>query len=36
MTRILPDPKIARASVVFFGHYGDVTRFAKPGGVCRQ
>src|SRR5262249_48748542 len=28
--------RLASASVVFFGHYGDVTRLAQQRDLCRQ
>jgi hypothetical protein len=31
-----PQPQIASAYVVLFGHYGEVTRYAQERGVCRQ
>src|SRR5262249_37689660 len=36
MAVLSPDPRIASAYVVLFGHYGDVSRQARQRGVCRQ
>ena len=36
MLTLPPPPPLASASVVFFGHYGDVSALARQRGVCRQ
>ena len=36
MARVSPDPRIASAYVVLFGHYGDVTRQARQRQISRQ
>jgi hypothetical protein len=36
MAIVSPDPRIASAYVVLFGHYGDVTRHARQRQVSRQ
>jgi hypothetical protein len=36
MSIVAPEQRIASAFFVFYGHYGDVTRYARERGVCRQ
>jgi hypothetical protein len=36
MSIVAPPPRLASASVVFFGQRGDVTHHAQERGVCRQ
>ena len=36
MAMVAPQPRIASAYVVIFGHYGDVSPYAQERGVCRQ
>ncbi len=36
MGMVAPQQRIASAYFVFFGKYGDVTRYAEERGVCRQ
>jgi hypothetical protein len=36
MGMVAPQQRIASAYVVFFGNYGDVSRYAQQRGVCRQ
>jgi hypothetical protein len=36
MGMVAPQQRIASAYFVFFGNYGDVTRYAEQRGVCRQ
>jgi hypothetical protein len=36
MGMVAPPQRIASAYFVFFGGYGDVTRYAEERGVCRQ
>src|SRR5438046_7296779 len=36
MGRVASQQRIASAYFVFFGNYGDVTRYAEERGVCRQ
>jgi cell division protein FtsB len=36
MGMVAPQQRIASAYFVFFGNYGDVTRYAQERGVCRQ
>jgi hypothetical protein len=36
MGMVAPQQRIASAYFVFFGNYGDVTRYAEERGVCRQ
>ena len=33
---VAPPQRIASAFTVFFGHHGDVSRYAQERGVCRQ
>jgi hypothetical protein len=36
MGMVAPQQRIASAFFVFFGNYGDVSRYAQERGVCRQ
>src|SRR5438046_2171301 len=36
MGMVAPEQRIASAFFVFFGKYGDVSRYAQERGVCRQ
>ena len=36
MGMVAPQQRIASAFTVFFGQYGDVSRYAQERGVCRQ
>src|SRR5712692_8217884 len=36
MGMVAPQQRIASAFFVFFGAYGDVSRYAQERGVCRQ
>ena len=36
MGMVAPQQRIASAFFVFFGDYGDVSRYAQERGVCRQ
>src|ERR1700683_718348 len=36
MGMVAPPQRIASAFTVFFGQHGDVSRFAREHGVCRQ
>ncbi len=36
MGKVAPQPSIASAYFVIFGHYGQVSHFAQQRGVCRQ
>src|SRR5260221_14722640 len=36
MGMVAPPQRIASAYAVFFGQYGDVSRYARQRGVCRQ